>query len=279
MPAGAAEHNQPLTYATYLQLRELLSIQKRLTQAHDELQFIIIHQAFELWFKLLLFELESARTALFHSDIPAALHLLRRMHAVVRLLTAGWPVIETMRPIDFLEFRSELQPASGFQSLQFREIESLSGAGDPSYLKVFSDNPEDAAVLRARLAEPTLWDAFVGALRSRGLPAANDEALLQTIIRISKREESEDLYELAEALLEYDLLFSAWRQRHVLMAERMIGARQGTGETSVARVIGESGPAGAAGGVEYFSGVHYLKATLSKRFFPLLWEARTFVER
>jgi len=279
MPAGAAEPTQPLTYATYLKLRELLSIQQRLTEAHDELQFIVIHQAFELWFKLLLFELESTRAALFEGDIRGALHLLRRTHAIVRMLTAGWPVIETMRPIDFLEFRSELKPASGFQSLQFREIECLSGARDPRYLQVFSDDPKDAEALRTRLAEPTLWDAFVAVLRSRGLPTADSDALLQTIIRIAKRAESEDLYELAEALLEYDLLFSAWRQRHVLMAERMIGARPGTGETWVAQVIGESRPAGAAGGVEYFSGVHYLKATLSKRFFPLLWEARTFVER
>ena len=279
MPAGAVEPTEPLTYATYLKLRELLSIQQRLTEAHDELQFIVIHQAFELWFKLLLFELESTRAALFEGDIRGALHLLRRTHAIVRMLTAGWPVIETMRPIDFLEFRSELKPASGFQSLQFREIECLSGARDPRYLQVFNDIPADAEALRVRLAEPTLWDAFVAVLRSRGLPTADSDALLQTIIRIAKRAESEDLYELAEALLEYDLLFSAWRQRHVLMAERMIGARPGTGETSVAQVIGESGPAGAAGGVEYFSGVYYLKATLSKRFFPLLWEARTFVER
>jgi hypothetical protein len=106
-----------------------------------------------------------------------------------------------MRPIDFLEFRSELKPASGFQSLQFREIECLSGARDPRYLQVFHETPADAAALRARLAEPTLWDAFVVVLRSRGLPAAGPDELLQTIIRIAKRVESENLYELAEALL------------------------------------------------------------------------------
>jgi len=269
----------PLTYARYLKLREMLSLQKRLTAAHDELQFIVIHQAFELWFKLLLFELEATRGALLANDAPTAVHLLRRVHAIVRMLTAGWPVIETMRPIDFLEFRSELQPASGFQSVQFREIECLSGAKDPRFLSVHADDPEGAATLRARLAEPTLWDGFVALLHARHLPVADDTALVATIVRILKREHAADLYELSEGLLEYDLLFTAWRQRHVLMAERMIGARPGTGETSVARMVtGEKGGASTGGG-EYFSGVPYLSSTVARRFFPLLWEARTFVER
>jgi tryptophan 2,3-dioxygenase len=257
----------------------MLSLQERRTEAHDELQFIVIHQAFELWFKLLLFELESTRTALFSDDVLSGVHLLRRVHAIVRMLTAGWPVIETMRPIDFLEFRSELKPASGFQSVQFREIECLSGVKDARFLQVFSDDHDGAAALRARLEEPTLWDAFLTVLRARGLPAGSDEALLQTLVRIARRELSADLYELAEALLEYDLLFSAWRQRHVLMAERMIGSRPGTGEASVARVVAADPVAMPAAGVEYFSGVPYLKGTVARRFFPLLWEARTFVER
>jgi len=279
MPAGGAETATPLTYARYLKLPQMLALQGRRTGAHDELQFIIIHQSFELWFKLLLFELESVRTAMLGDDAPTALHLLRRTHAIVRMLTAGWPVIETMRPIDFLEFRSELKPASGFQSVQFREIECLSGAKDPRFLPVHADDPEGAAALRARLAEPALWDGFVALLQARGLPVADDSALVATIVRILKREHAADLYELSEALLEYDLLFTAWRQRHVLMAERMIGARPGTGEASVARMVaGEAGAAGAAGS-EYFSGVPYLASTVARRFFPLLWEARTFVER
>ena len=144
---------------------------------------------------------------------------------------------------------------------------------------MFSDDAGAAAALRARLDEPTLWDAFVALLRSRGLPASGDADILQTVIRIQKRKETPDLYDLVEALIEYDLLFSAWRQRHVLMTERMIGGRPGTGETSVARVVGAGPVAKGSGDVEYFSGVHYLKTTLAKRFFPLLWEARTFVER
>lgn len=271
---------QPLTYSSYLKVNELLALQRRLTDAHDELQFITVHQVFELWFKLLLFELESIRAAMFTHDIPTAIHLLARTHEIVKTITTGWAVIETMRPIDFLEFRSELKPASGFQSLQFREIESISGLKDARYLQAFSDDGKSVAVLRARLEEPTLWDACVVLLQSRGLPAAGNDEILQSLIRIQKREPAmADLYDLLEALIEYDLLFSAWRQRHVLMTERMIGGRPGTGEATVARTVGEDEAAKGPEGGEYFSGVHYLKSTLAKRFFPLLWEARTFVER
>lgn len=277
---------QPLTYASYLKVDDLVGLQKRLTGAHDELQFIVVHQVFELWFKLLLFELESVRAAITRDDVPIAIRLLGRAQEIVKTLTMGWGIIETMRPIDFLEFRSELKPASGFQSRQFREIEFLCGTKDARYLRAFDDDPADAAALRRRLDEPSIWDAFVSLLRARGFPAGSDSEILQSVIRIQRRAEMPDLYDLGEALVEYDLLFSAWRQRHVLMTERMIGGRPGTGEATVEKIIGRSAPehpgAALAEGPpagEYFSGVHYLKTTLTKRFFPLLWEARTFVER
>lgn len=267
----------PLTYGRYLRVPDLLRLQHRLTEAHDELQFIVVHQVFELWFKLLLFELEAIRAAIFAGDVPGALHLLRRAHEIVKVLTTGWPVIETMRPVDFLEFRSVLRPASGFQSVQFREIEYLSNLKDPRYLEAFRDDPEATRRLRARLEAPTLWDAFVALLRARGKPAGSDEEILQTVIQLQRRTEDLDLYELVEALVTYDQLFAAWRARHVLMTERMIGARPGTGQLAVATVVGEETP--APGEIEYFSGVHYLRTTTDKRFFPLLWESRTFVER
>ncbi len=270
---------QPLTYSSYLKVDDLLGLQRRLTGAHDELQFIIIHQIFELWFKLLLFELESIRTAMQHGDMRTAVSLLGRTHEVVKNVTTVWAVIETMRPHDFLEFRSELKPASGFQSRQFREIEFLSGVKDARYLRAFEDDPTSQDVLRRRLDEPTLWDAFVKVLQSWGLPAASDAETLESLIRIHKEPALTELNDLVEALIEYDLLFSLWRQRHVLMTERMIGERPGTGENTVARIVGLDQVVGMAGGVEYFSGVGYLKTTLPKKFFPLLWEARTFVER
>ncbi len=271
--------SQLLTYGDYLKVDVLLSLQRQLTSAHDELQFVIIHQIFELWFKLLLFELESIRAAMQQADLRTAVRLLGRTHEILKSLTTGWAVIETMRPHDFLEFRSELKPASGFQSRQFREIEFLSGVKDARYLRAFEDNPISQDVLRRRLDEPTLWDAFVGVLRLRGLPAGSDAEILQSLIRIHKEPGLADLNDLVEALIEYDLLFALWRRRHVLMTERMIGARPGTGENTVARIVGQEQPVGTAGGVEYFSGAGYLKTTLSKKFFPLLWDARTFVER
>ena len=212
-------------------------------------------------------------------NIADAIHLLRRTHEILKTLTSAWAVIETMRPIDFLAFRSELKPASGFQSLQFREIEFLSGTKDARYLNAFADNAPNQVALRRRLAEPSLWDAFTGLLRARGLPAANDREILQTLVRIQKRGDLADLDDLVEALIEYDLQLSAWRERHVLMTERMIGGRPGTGEAIVLKIIGQEGAGKGPPGGEYFSGVHYLKTTLTKRFFPLLWEARTLVER
>jgi tryptophan 2,3-dioxygenase len=270
---------KPLTYASYLNVGGLLGLQRRLTFAHDELQFIVVHQVFELWFKLLLFELESIRAAIDRSDVSAAVHLLRRTHEILKTLTAGWTVIETMRPIDFLEFRSELRPASGFQSCQFREIEYLSGLKDDRYVHAFADDHVACDTLRRRLDEPSVWDAFTSLLRRRGLPAATRDEQVQACVRIQKRGDLADLDDLAEALIEYDLQVSAWRERHVLMTERMIGGRPGTGEATVAKIARDAAVAGGPPAGEYFSGVHYLKTTVSKRFFPILWEARTLVER
>ncbi|MDR5708610.1 MAG: tryptophan 2,3-dioxygenase family protein [Armatimonadota bacterium] len=261
-----------LTYGSYIRTDDLLSLQTRLSHAHDELQFIIVHQVFELWFKLLLFELESVREALDQGELRGAVRLLRRVAEICRVMTGGFDVLETMRPWDFLEFRSHLRPASGFQSRQFREVEFLSGLKDPRYLRSFEEEPEDLKVLRRRLEEPSVWDAFVGLLHRRGLAASSEAELLHALIHIHREPALRDLDELCEALLGYDEAFSLWRHRHVLMVERMIGARPGTGQEDVQRTVGSSEG-------NYFTGVDYLRATLSKRFFPLLWEARTFVER
>ncbi len=263
---------KPLTYGTYIRTNELLSLQRCLSDAHDELQFIVVHQVFELWFKLLLFELESVRDALDRSDLRGAMRLLQRATEISRIMTGGFDVLETMRPWDFLEFRARLRPASGFQSRQFREVEFLSGLKDPRYLRSFEEEPEDRAVLQRRLEEPSVWDAFVHVLHRRGLPASSDAELLHTLIHIHREPALADLDALCDALLSYDEAFALWRYRHVLMVERMIGARPGTGQEDVRKTVGSSER-------DYFTGVDYLRGTLSKRFFPLLWEARTFVER
>lgn len=259
------------SYARYLRIPELLRQQKTLSEAHDELQFIIVHQSFELWFKLLVFELESVRTAMSGNQIPQALHLLGRVHEIVKLLTVSFDVIETMRPYDFLEFRSLLKPASGFQSVQFREIECISGLRDPRYAELLGGT--DAKRLRRRLDEPSVWDSYVELLKRYGLPARRDSELVRSVSQILQKPSQHPLGELTEALIQYDELFSLWRGRHIRMTMRMIGSRVGTGERSVSKLVKTGYEQMGSGGVDY------LKTTLSKVFFPLLWEARTFVER
>jgi tryptophan 2,3-dioxygenase len=257
-----------MNYGRYLQLDKVLAAQAPQTAAHDELQFIIVHQHFELWFKLALYELEALRAHLFAGELVESQHLMRRLHAIMRLLNDSFDVIETMRPYDFLQFRTQLQPASGLQSRQFREIEFLCGLKDPRYLGVAQG--EDREVLQRRLSEPGLWDAYVDVVGRCGLDAAKP-ALLGSIIHIMKAPDAHPLGPMTENLVEFDELFSLWRARHVRMTMRMIGHKRGTGEASV-QALGADAHMGAGG-------VDYLQRTVDKLFFPLLWEARTFIER
>ena len=136
--------------------------------AHDELLFIIVHQAYELWFKQLLFELESIRNLLLREEAHPARHYLERVHTIERVLVEQVAVIESMSPQDFLEFRTHLAPASGFQSVQFREIEFISGLKNAGYLNRLASNDDERARLERRLEEPTVWDAFCALLEARG---------------------------------------------------------------------------------------------------------------
>lgn len=249
----------------------LLKLQRTLTGAHDEMQFIVVHQVFELWFKLMVFELEALREAMGENDLAQARHYLKRIQAIVKTVTSGFEVIETMRPYDFLEFRSALQPASGFQSLQFREIEFLSGAKDDRYLHLFAG--EALARLRRRAKGPSIWDAYLGLLRRHRLRARKDSEVVASVIQVLKNPDRHPLGPLTEELIEYDELFSMWRARHVRMTMRMIGSRPGTGEKSVQKLVRSGYEQMGSGGVDY------LQTTLSKVFFPLLWEARTFIRR
>jgi tryptophan 2,3-dioxygenase len=237
------EEGRKLSYGTYLKVAELLSLQQGLSKEHDELLFVVAHQVYELWFKLVLFELEAARDRIDADDIFFARHYLRRVHVVERLLIEQIEVLETMSPQDFLAFRWQLAPASGFQSVQFREIEFLSGLKEPKYLARVEATPDEAARLRRRLDEPSLADAFRGLVERRGSPALLD------VFR--DRERHGDLFDLCEALLDHDEAFAHWRARHVLMVERQIGGKTGTGGSS---------------------GAEYLRTTLDKRFYPDLWE-------
>jgi tryptophan 2,3-dioxygenase len=268
---GFGEHGARLTYGSYLRLEDLLGAQHLASDppAHDELLFITTHQVYELWFKQLLHEATAARDAMLGRDsgfgpVPVrgherlwwAQHLLQRMHAVERILVAQVEVLETMTPQDFLQFRQALAPASGFQSVQYRELEFLSGAKDDSFVERFRGLTDaETRRLRRRLDEPTLWDAFVHVLGERGLPASGDAEIIESVRRAAyDRATYSDVWALAEALLQHDELAAAWRARHVVMVERMIGTRSGTG-----------GSSGAA----------YLRSRLSLQYYPLLWELRS----
>ena len=240
------EEGRELSYGSYLKVPELLALQQGLSGEHDELLFIVAHQAYELWFKVVLYELETVRDRIDADDIFFARHYLRRVYVIERLLVEQIEVLETMSPQDFLAFRSELAPASGFQSVQFREIEFLSGLKEPRYIARLEATPDEVRRLERRLEEPTLDDALKALIERRGSPALLD------IFR--DRERYGDLFDLCEALLDHDEAFAHWRARHVLMVERQIGGKTGTGGSS---------------------GAEYLRSTLGKRFYPELWEVRS----
>jgi tryptophan 2,3-dioxygenase len=240
------EEGRELSYGTYLKVPELLSLQQRLSGEHDELLFIVAHQVYELWFKVVLFELEAARDRIAAADVFFARHHLRRVHVIEKLLVEQIEVLETMSPQDFLAFRSKLAPASGFQSVQFREIEFLSGLKEPKYVARLEATPEETARLHRRLEEPSVDDALQELIKRRGSPTLLD------IFR--DRERYGDLFDLCEALLDHDEAFAHWRSRHVLMVERQIGGKTGTGGST---------------------GAEYLRTTLGKRFYPELWKLRS----
>ena len=240
------EEGRELSYGTYLKVPELLRLQQGLSQEHDELLFIVAHQVYELWFKVVLFELEAARERIDADDLFFARHHLQRVHVIEQLLVEQIDVLETMSPQDFLAFRSKLAPASGFQSVQFREIEFLSGLKEPKYVARLDATPEEMTRLRKRLDEPSVDDAFRALIQRRGSPS------LLEIFR--DRQRHGDLFDLCEGLLDHDETFAHWRARHVLMVERQIGSKTGTGGSS---------------------GVEYLRSTLDKRFYPELWEVRS----
>ncbi len=259
MAAGRSfgEEGGLLTYGTYLRLPELLAQQVPLVDppAHDELLFITVHQVYELWFKQLLHELEAARDAMDNDQTWLAAHLLRRAHVIERLLVSQIDVLETMTPQDFLEFRSALAPASGLQSVQFRELEFLSGAKDKRSIARFRSLTDDERDrLSRRLAEPSLWDCYLGLLARRGLDVSTEEQVCESLLVVARdRSHHDDLWQLAEGLLTHDEVCAMWRSRHVQMVERQIGTKSGTGGSS---------------------GAPYLHNRVPLRYYPFLWELR-----
>src|SRR6202451_2420666 len=265
-----------LTYGSYLKVPELLKLQQAqsVPPHHDELLFILVHQTYELWFKELLHDLDAVVANLqragavpqTHDEVYEAARLLRRCTEITRVLVEQFTILETMLPTHFLAFRGMLEPASGFQSEQFREIEFLCGLKDEKMLRYHRPTPEGYASLKRRLDEPSLHDVFFGALRALGKlkePSESStererfEARARAIHELYKDENHHrDWIDVCERLTEFDELIVSWRLRHIQLVERIIGVRMGTG-----------GSAGAS----------YLKLTLGKKFFPELWEARTLL--
>ena len=247
-----------LTYSTYLKIPELISLQHPLSEpvAHDELLFIVIHQAYELWFKLINFELESLVKALHEEDLITSFRMLDRVTEIFRVLVQQVDILETMTPVDFNRFRSNLNPASGFQSFQFREMELLAGANPKDYERFLRLEPEWWQKLKERGQQASLRDALVHVLKERGV-LREDNDLVAAVQEVYREEKHLPVQTLCEYLIRFDELVTLWRFRHVQMVERMIGMKPGTGGSL---------------------GVAYLKQTLTKRFFPELWEARTGME-
>jgi len=259
-----------LTYNDYLRIPQLLSLQvpESSPPHHDEMLFIIIHQTYELWFKLVLHELEQAALMMQECRVLRARHFVYRVVEIMRVLVPQIHILETMSPVEFLEFRDRLMPASGFQSHQFREVEFAAGLKDARYLKFFEKRPEAIATLTARLEAPDLRDFYYQLLRDLGfaVPAdisrahleeheADREALFAAILPIYQSpEEHMPLYLLTESLLTFDEFLALWREHHVRVVERIIGFKRGTGGSS---------------------GVGYLQTTTSKKCFPYLWDVRT----
>lgn len=240
-----------LTYNTYLKVPELLALQQPQSDPahHDEMLFIVIHQAYELWFKLIIHELGSTMTAMRAGDPLKAHHFVKRVVEIMRVLVQQIHILETMAPVDFLAFRDRLMPASGFQSLQFRELEFLCGLKDEHFYAFFKNRPEMLETLRRRYAEPDLRQAFEELVHQLGHKFP--EGLREIYARPS---EHLPLYLLCESLVDFDQYLSLWREHHVRVVERVIGFKPGTGGSS---------------------GVEYLRSTVGKKAFPVLWEVRT----
>jgi tryptophan 2,3-dioxygenase len=261
-----------LTYGGYLQLNQLLSAQKPLSNPphHDEMLFIIQHQVAELWMKLVVHEVRAALVHLRHDDVDTCLKVLARVKQIQSQLFEQWAVLETLTPSEYIQFRHVLGPASGFQSLQYRLIEFLLGNKNAEMLSVFAYDPSQQAELRDALEAPSLYDEFLMFLARAGhaippaclqrdwtQPHQDTPALIPAFRRIYENpEQFWAEYHLCEQMVDVEESFQLWRFRHMKTVERIIGHKRGTGGSS---------------------GVSFLKKALDLTFFPELLEVRTVI--
>jgi len=246
-----------MTYADYLKLGQLLGAQQTLSSLHDEMLFIVIHQTKELWMKQMLHELKFAIRLVEEDRFAEAYKAMSRISRIQAVMTLSWDVLSTLTPVDYLKFRDVLGTSSGFQSEQFREIEFRLGLKEPNFVNHYEEGSAERAALAEALGATSLREASHDALERAGFDLGDRsvEAVAAAWLKVYRDAERWfDLYELAEKLVDIDDALAAWRHKHVLTVERIIGNKPGTG-----------GSAGAP----------YLRATLEKRVFPELWSLRT----
>lgn len=259
-----------VTYSSYLDLDRVLAAQHPVSGAHDEMLFIIVHQASELWLKLCLHELEAARACIARDNLRPAFKMLARVARAQGQLIQSWDVLSTMTPHDYSTIRPHLGGSSGFQSPQYRMMEFLLGGRNLDMVVLHKGMPDVVAALEAELARPSIYDETVRLLARRGfaLPAEVLERQLDAVWSRSVEVESAwaeiyrdpqahwDLYELAEKLVDLEYHFQRWRFGHLKTVERIIGFKRGTGGTA---------------------GVPYLEGVLKQAFFPELLSVRTAI--
>ena len=255
-----------LTYSRYLKLDQLLATQAPLSDPvqHDEMLFIVIHQVYELWFKLVLHEVDRCKQELSAGDLWGAIARFKRLRTILKTLVGQLDILETMTPLSFLAFRDRLETSSGFQSAQFRALEFAIGMKRPEMLAHYLSEGALHAELERRLRERSLMDHFYDFLATRGvpipealrskdvtLPTQPDERIQAALVRLFR--ESPDVAILLELMTDFDEGLQEWRYRHVKMVERTIGNKKGTGGST---------------------GAEYLRTTLFRPVFPDLWAIR-----
>jgi tryptophan 2,3-dioxygenase len=262
------DFKEKMTYGDYLQLDSLLDSQKRLSDHHDEMLFIVIHQVSELWLKLMIHEIEAATNAIQNDEFQSAFKMLSRVSKIQSQIIHGWDVLSTLTPAEYMEFRNYLGNASGFQSYQYRLVEFVLGYKTPHIVKIYEKDEALHHRLQEAFEAPGLYDVSIQALAKNGFfinqsilerdfskKYEQDSTVEDAWLEVYKNKDKYwDLYQLAEKLVDIEDWFQQWRFRHMKKVERIIGHKTGTGGTS---------------------GVGYLKKVLDHYFFPELWEIRS----
>jgi tryptophan 2,3-dioxygenase len=259
-----------MTYGSYLHLDQILSAQKRISDAHDEMLFIIQHQTSELWMKLAIHELSAARAAIARDDLAPAMKMLARVSRIFEQLNIAWDVLRTMTPSEYTRFRGSLGKSSGFQSWQYRLIEYLLGNRNSAMLRPHAHDAQITKLLEDELLKPSFYDEALRFADRRGVTMPRsvlerdvsqshrfDDGVMAAWLKVYQRPDAHwELYELAEKLVDFEDYFRRWRFNHVTTVERVIGFKRGTGGTG---------------------GVPYLKRMLEIELFPELWRVRTIL--